>query len=408
AKAFPPLARGAGEGLVRMDSRAKDSRVLDAVSDLLRSDLLARLEENERIRLLAVLVSGAHADGPAVFARLVEAGGDSSFDALARCVAGTLSEADEDAKQLWPDYLKASKRLFDFLATAPQMPLEEDALATVLLHLAETPNAGLAGRTKDLIHKAKVRARPDVREALRAAVWEPVFLKQAVLIGWNVDWLADFEEDLRASLPKSKQPQHQLRALVECGKPVSPAEWRLGLEHEDANVRAGAIAALPRGIDADVRKMLFARLADEDWQVRSIAVEMLNKVVPLDVLVTEGVAGLVPLMRDPNGPVKEAAIKVLDDLRRYQEQRAFWDRFQAGVQTGPEATVSKLLLQAKAGQPKEQRLLAIDALASIGQMDALPYLIEMTTDSDPEIANLARGAVGTLRVNIAQRALQPK
>lgn len=84
------------------------------------------------------------------------------------------------------------------------------------------------------------------------------------------------------------------------------------------------------------------------------------------------------------------------------------DAMVAAKQTGPEATVSKLLLQAEAGQPKEQRLLAIDALASIGQMDALPYLIEMTADGDPEIANAAKGAVGTLRVNVAQRALQPK
>ena len=409
AKAFPVLANGAEDALARMEVRLKkDLRVLDAMSDLLESDVLAQLVLVKQQALLACLVNGAHADGPAVFARLVEAGGDASFYELAGCVVGTLSEADAKAKLLWPDYLKASHDLFDFLASAPQTPLAEDALATVLLRLAEQPNASLAGKTKDLIHKAEVRARPDVRWAMRAAVWQPMFLEHAVLNGWNVEWLADFEEDLRASLLKSKQPQQQLRALVACDKPVSAAEWKLGLEHEDANARAVAIAALPRGIDAEVRKMLFARLGDEDWQVRSIAVEVLNKVVPLDVLVTEGVAGLVPLMRDPNSSVKEAATKVLDDLRRYQEQRAFWDRFQAGVQTGPEATVSKLLLQAKAGQPKEQRLLAIDALASIGQMDALPYLIEMTTDSDPELANLARGAVGTLRVNIAQRALQPK
>lgn len=409
AKAFPPLARSAGESLVRMEARRKrDALVLDAIRDLLRSELLGKLDHGNRRDLLACLVRGAHPDAPTVFARLVEAGGDRSFNDLARCVAGALSEADENAKLLWPAYLKASDRLFDFLASEPQMPPGENALATVLLHLAEKPSAALAGRTEYLVHKESVRARPDVREALRVAVRQPVFLEHAVLNGWRVDWLADYEADLRASLPTSKAPQHQLRALVACGKPVSAAEWKIGLEHESSDVRAVTIAALPRGIDADVRKMLFARLADEAWGVRSIAVEMLNTVVPLDVLVTEGVAGLVPLMRDPNGTVKEAAIKVLDDLRRYQEQRAFWDRFQAGVQTGPEATIAKLLLQAKAGQPKAQRLLAIDALGASGMLDAMPYLIELAADPDPEIARLALGAATTLREIVARGALQPK
>ena len=85
AKAIPVLANCARDALVRMEARLKkDSRVLDAISDLLESDVLAQLVQEERAVLLTCLVNGAHADGPAVFARLVEAGSDRSFDDLAR------------------------------------------------------------------------------------------------------------------------------------------------------------------------------------------------------------------------------------------------------------------------------------------------------------------------------------
>jgi hypothetical protein len=132
------------------------------------------------------------------------------------------------------------------------------------------------------------------------------------------------------------------------------------LKTGDARVRAGACTALGRFLNADA------------------------------------VPALLPMLRDPDASVVMAATEALEKIRLYHEQKAYWDQFQAGITTGRESATAKLLIQAKPGAPKEQRLLALRSLAALGAPEALPYLIEWTHDADAEVAQAAKDAIGTI------------
>jgi HEAT repeat protein len=109
-------------------------------------------------------------------------------------------------------------------------------------------------------------------------------------------------------------------------------------------------------------------------------------------LEAEAVPGLLALLRDPDGKIREAASAALQRIRFAHEQESLWTRAQNGIDARPEAALEKLLAQAKPTEPKPKRLLAIMSLGALGKPEALPFLIEWTEDQDAEIANAARAA----------------
>jgi len=130
---------------------------------------------------------------------------------------------------------------------------------------------------------------------------------------------------------------------------------------------------------------------DGDASLRFAACTALGRFLSAD-----SVPALLPMLRDPDATVVKAATEALDKIRQYQEQKAYWDQFQAGITTGRESATAKLLIQGKPGAPKEQRVLALRSLAALGAPEALPYLIEWTHDADAEVAQAAKDAIGTI------------
>ncbi len=113
----------------------------------------------------------------------------------------------------------------------------------------------------------------------------------------------------------------------------------------------------------------------------------------------EAVPGLLELLRDPEENVRTAATEALTRIRFFHEQQAHWDRVLKGLDASPASAAEKLLLQAKPGAPKPQRLLAIASLGLLGVPEALPFLIEWTSDGDAEVAQKAREAIQQIHLN---------
>jgi HEAT repeat protein len=141
----------------------------------------------------------------------------------------------------------------------------------------------------------------------------------------------------------------------------------------------------------EIVREVVGMLKTGDAHVRAGACEALGRFLSADA-----VPALLPMLRDPDASVVKVATEALDKIRQYQEQKAYWDQFQSGITTGRESATAKLLIQAKPGAPKEQRLLALRSLAALGAPEALPYLIEWTHDADAEVAQAAKDAIGTI------------
>ncbi len=102
---------------------------------------------------------------------------------------------------------------------------------------------------------------------------------------------------------------------------------------------------------------------------------------------------LLTLLKDSDTHIRQCATEALTKIRFYHEQQAHWDRVLKGLDASPASAVEKLLLQAKPGAQKEQRLLAITSLGTLGVPEALPFLIEWTQDTDASIAKAAKDAI---------------
>ena len=113
----------------------------------------------------------------------------------------------------------------------------------------------------------------------------------------------------------------------------------------------------------------------------------------------EAVPALLKLLQDPEPHVRERAAEALTRIRFFHEQQAHWERVTKGLDASPASAVEKLLLQSKPGAPKEQRLLAIPSLGTLGVPEALPFLIEWTTDADAAIAKAAKDAITQIHLN---------
>lgn len=209
-------------------------------------------------------------------------------------------------------------------------------------------------------------------------------------------WIAEakvrarFPDEARAIL-ESTENRWLLEALVREGLELPDATWQQLLQHRDPKLRTAALNLLPPMHAASLREAITGRLRDEQSEVRVAACVAMTRLFG-----TDAVPALLPLLQDQDASVRKAAREQLEQLRQDTEQRTFWQKAQAGIDTSSQGAATKLLLQAKAGEPKEQRLLALRSLAVLGVAETLPYLIDAANDADAEIAAAARAAITTI------------
>ncbi len=175
-----------------------------------------------------------------------------------------------------------------------------------------------------------------------------------------------------------------LNALLRAGHPVDVIAL-LTSDNEDA--KDWAFDRVCKGeATAPAVTMLPFLAAKSPW-TRMKAVQHFDR-----TLEAEAVPGMLALLRDPDGKIREAASAALQRIRFAHEQESLWARAQNGIDARPEAALEKLLAQAKPTEPKPKRLLAIASLGALGKPEALPFLIEWTENQDAEIADAARAA----------------
>lgn len=177
------------------------------------------------------------------------------------------------------------------------------------------------------------------------------------------------------------------RALAALRRHDRPVDFVALLHSRHGRLRMDAAYKLAEHPEVPVATLI-ACLADDYDGVRLKVAEHLGALVAIDA-----VPALIGLLRDPDAGVREAAAQALTRIRFYHEQQAHWDRVLKGLDAGPASAAERLLLQAKPGEAKAQRLLAIESLGVLGVPEALPFLIDWTKDADAEIAAAAKAAI---------------
>ena len=184
-----------------------------------------------------------------------------------------------------------------------------------------------------------------------------------------------------------------LDALLRAGHPVDVIEL---LTSNNGAAKDWAFDRVCKGEATAPAATMLPFLAAKSHHTRMKAVQHFDR-----TLEAEAVPGMLALLRDPDGKIREAASAALQRIRFAHEQELLWARAQNGIDARPEAALEKLLAQAKPTEPKPKRLLAIASLGALGKPEALPFLIEWTEDQDAEIANAARAAA--VQIHLASK-----
>ena len=184
-----------------------------------------------------------------------------------------------------------------------------------------------------------------------------------------------------------------LDALLRAGHPVDVIEL---LTSNNGAAKDWAFDRVCKGEATAPAATMLPFLTAKSTHTRLQAVQHFDR-----TLEAEAVPGMLALLRDPDGKIREAASAALQRIRFAHEQESLWARGQNGIDARPEAALEKLLAQAKPTEPKPKRLLAIMSLGALGKPEALPFLIEWTEDQDAEIANAARAAA--VQIHLASK-----
>ncbi len=104
------------------------------------------------------------------------------------------------------------------------------------------------------------------------------------------------------------------------------------------------------------------------------------------------VPDLLRLLRDPDGAVREAAAAALQAIEFYDEQNRRWNRILDASGLDATSAAEALVRKAKTGK-QTIRLAAIESLGTLGVAETLPFLLELMSDTDAEIATAARAAL---------------
>jgi hypothetical protein len=234
--------------------------------------------------------------------------------------------------------------------------------------------------------------QPRVRALVLENLDEQLVTRERALVEKCLD-VDDEECALQAALKLTfivspSEPAQKLTFIA------SPIEVERLLQNKHPRVRDFAIRGIPARLGAAGDKLVLPLTKDPDDEVRKSAASCLGAMVSKDA-----VPALIELLRDANEQVRSRAADALTRIRFYHEQQAHWDRILKGLDASAASAAEKLLLQAKPGAPKEQRLLAITSLGALGVPEALPFLIEWTNDADADVAAKAKAAITQIHLN---------
>lgn len=197
-----------------------------------------------------------------------------------------------------------------------------------------------------------------------------------------------FATEARQALRKAAN-KYAVSILVGHDIPLDVDEWREVLRERGGQYEG--FDHVPAALAAALRSEVTTALANPDTHVRFEACQAMRRLYGADA-----VADLLPLVQDTNEQVRKAARESLDQLREEHERRTFWADAGSGIDVRPASAAAKLLAQAKAGEAKDQRLMALRSLGVLSAAEALPYLIDWTKDPDVEIAAAARAAIAQI------------
>jgi HEAT repeat protein len=103
---------------------------------------------------------------------------------------------------------------------------------------------------------------------------------------------------------------------------------------------------------------------------------------------------LLAAARTQDADLRDQCLAHLEKIREYQDARARWATRKVQARTREQVLAELLTLVD--GPGKEQRLAAIQGLATWEAVEAMPRLIELLADADPDIAAAARAALARL------------
>lgn len=418
------VAKWAVQPLLLLGRRTQDEKVRAAMRTLLRSDKLGSADDRSEL-LLALL---AMHDVPALeflangkqHARVVHPYADQRGGGGMESPLGYLF-----AREPQPPHGFSEDELSGLLGRLAATKQIEDAFSwqnlgnltprlhgeAVRLQLVATPQQGPVARTQP---------GDDQPGNLRRMLASTVLRRARTEEGWQSslrDWVgtmlreprADVREAVLSQLQKDElEPHHALVETFVDGDDENlafSAARVLGstqvlfdpvrlAKNRHAGVRQLAVRQWASTGKDGGEAFLLPLLRDPDAGVRMDAAEFFGARVS-----KEAVPDLIALLRDPEEVVRKDAADALTRIRFFHEQQAHWDRVLKGLDASPASAAEKLLLQAKPGAAKPQRLLAITSLGTLGVPEALPFLIEWTTDPDAELAAAAKAAITQIHLN---------
>ncbi|MCA8972214.1 MAG: HEAT repeat domain-containing protein, partial [Planctomycetes bacterium] len=112
--------------------------------------------------------------------------------------------------------------------------------------------------------------------------------------------------------------------------------------------------------------------------------------------------GLLAALRDDLESNRKIAKEALDRMRDIQQQENHWKQWR--LARGQPSVSAALLAQAADTEPLDVRLAALRSLALLGDVEALPFLIEQMKSDDEAIRKAAKDAVDTLQAIASKRA----
>lgn len=171
------------------------------------------------------------------------------------------------------------------------------------------------------------------------------------------------------------------------------------LDSEETQVRLGGLAFISERGGEKLQKAAMRLLKDPDALVRSKAIAVVRT-----HFMPDAVDDLLSLLRDESESVREAAKHALDEIRYLQEQENHWKSWLA--KRGQPSVSAALLAQASADQDLPIRIAAIRSLGSLGEVESLPFLIDLMKSENVEIRDAASTAVSTIQRIAAARATQ--
>ncbi|MEO6594095.1 MAG: HEAT repeat domain-containing protein, partial [Planctomycetota bacterium] len=247
--------------------------------------------------------------------------------------------------------------------------------------------------TNDLAANAELRAA--ISDLLHS---QRPLLGQSVLVRLRADVCKQFAAEARNLLHAADNPAGLRPTLQRAAIDLTTDDWLLILRRSTGSNLSSALDALPLQAEPTITHEVEGMLEHGSTDARAAACSTLARMQSVD-----SVQSLLKALRDPADKVRAAATEALQRIRFLQEQQAYWQNAKSGIDVSAASATAKLLAQAKPGEAKDQRLLAIRSLAVLGTAEALPYLIDWTKDADTDVATTARAAVARIHETAAKK-----